>query len=345
MLVSPVKMIDTRYTCFTLSRQTGKDQRYRCPQIRRHDRRALELFDAGHCRSAALNIDAGPHAHQFRRMHEPVFKDLFFQNGRTRGRAKQRHHLRLQIGRKAGERRRRHINRADVAVFALHGQAVHRLGDLDTGRVQLFAERTQQTDTPSQQFDFAPANRRGEHVGSQLDAIRHNGVGRAAEAIDAFNRDGRCPLALDLRTHCAQTNGKINDLRLPCGIVQHRRTLGQSGRHQRVFRRSDAGKCEVDDAAAQTFRRRSVNVAIFQIQLCPHDLQRLKVQIDGPGTDSTSTGKRDNRLPRPGEQGTENEDRGPHFAHDVIMSGMVVEAMGRQGNHLALLQARHLGSE
>ena len=48
---------------------------------------------------------------------------------------------------------------------------------------------------------------------------------RAAQPLHPLHGDGRRPLALDLRSHCAQALGEVHDLRLPRGVLQHRRAL------------------------------------------------------------------------------------------------------------------------
>src|SRR4051812_20122252 len=64
-LEAAVEMIDAIDDRFTLRRQARDDQADRSPKIGRHDRRAVELFDAAHDRGLVVDRDVGAHAHEF----------------------------------------------------------------------------------------------------------------------------------------------------------------------------------------------------------------------------------------------------------------------------------------
>lgn len=88
-----------------------------------------------------------------------------------------------------------------------------------------------------------------------------------------------------------------------------------------------------------------MNIAVAQIQLCPHRLQRLQVQVHRARADGTAAGQRDHGMAIARQHRAKNKDRGPHLAHDVIISRVIADRMGGHGQHLAALQAGHLGPE
>ena len=116
-------MIDAADHGFPLGGQSGKDQRDRGAQIGRHHPRAFQPLDARHSGRATVNVNPRTHAHQFGRMHEAVFKDLFFQHRNPVGGAQKRHHLRLKIGGKTGEGFGDDIHRAHPVAAPLDLQA------------------------------------------------------------------------------------------------------------------------------------------------------------------------------------------------------------------------------
>ena len=61
---------------------------------------------------------------------------------------------------------------------------------------------------------------------------------------DAFHANGRRSRALDLRAHLVEQLGQVGNLGLAGAILHHGLALGQSGRHQQVFRAGDSDLVE-----------------------------------------------------------------------------------------------------
>src|SRR3546814_8055867 len=73
-------------------------------------------------------------------------------------------------------------------------------------------------------------------------------------SLDAVHDDASGTRAFDVRTHLDQAVGQVDDLRLPCRVLDHGGAVGQGSRHQHVLGGADADDVEVHLAAAQTRR-------------------------------------------------------------------------------------------
>src|SRR5262245_21259243 len=74
-LEAAVEVVNPADRRFPLGGKTGDDERDGGPQIRRHDRRALEPAHSRDQSRVALELDAGAEPRQFLHMHEAVFED------------------------------------------------------------------------------------------------------------------------------------------------------------------------------------------------------------------------------------------------------------------------------
>ena len=84
----------------------------------------------------ALHHDIGAHPHQLERVHEAVLEDGLGDDRGAGGLRQQRHHLRLQVGGKAGIRQRAQFDRLSAAPRATRSPFRDRL-DRDAGLAQL----------------------------------------------------------------------------------------------------------------------------------------------------------------------------------------------------------------
>ena len=69
------------------------------------------------------------------------------------------------------------------------------------------------------------------------------------------------------------------------------------------------------------------------------------MQIDRARANRATAGQRDNGMTIPRQHGTKNQDRGAHFAHNVIIGGVVGNGMRGHGQHLTILQRRDLSPQ
>src|SRR3546814_8276327 len=78
---------------------------------------------------------------------------------------------------------------------------------------------------------------RGHEEGAGLDAIGDDAMAAAVQALDAVHDDAPGTRAFDVRTHLDQAVGTVDDLRLPCRVLDHGGSVGQGSRHQNVLDR------------------------------------------------------------------------------------------------------------
>src|SRR5262245_66565152 len=94
-LEAAVEVVNPADRRFPLGGETGDDERDRGPQIRRHDRRALEPAHPRDEGRVALELDAGAEPRQFLHTHEAVLEDCLAQLRCARGGAHQSDELSL----------------------------------------------------------------------------------------------------------------------------------------------------------------------------------------------------------------------------------------------------------
>ena len=101
------------------------------------------------------------------------------------------------------------------------------------------------------QVDRAAGDSRRAGIAAGLDAVGHDVVGRAVQALDAVDDQMARADAVDLRAHRHQQVAQVDDLRLARGIEQLRPAGRQHRRHQRIFGRADRDHREAEVAARQ----------------------------------------------------------------------------------------------
>ncbi len=212
--------------------------------------------------------------------------------------------------------------------------------------LQPFGKGADQVQRAADAFHLAAADRGDQHVGAQFDPVGDHLVRGTAQAVGAFDGQGAGAFALDLRAHLAQAAGKVDDLGFARGVAQDRGPLGQRRRHQRVFRGADRNEGKVDHRAAQPpARRLGMHIAVPQIQRRAHRLQRVQMQVHGPGTDRAAAGQRHDRMAIARQHRPQNQDRGAHLAHDVVIGGEIGDRMTGQRQDQPVLQAGDLGPQ
>ena len=94
----------------------------------------------------------------------------------------------------------------DVAVLAADLQPAVGGGDLDAGLLELVGEGADQLAPAADQLDLAAGDRRGEHVGAELDPVGDHRMRRAVQPLDAADLDRRrCPRRRSARPSGAGT--------------------------------------------------------------------------------------------------------------------------------------------
>ncbi len=123
---------------------------------------------------------------------------------------------------------------------------------------------------------------------------------------------------LDPRAHRHETGCQVADLGLARGVGEHGPAVGQGRRHQQVLGGTHRDEREHDRSPAQPPTHLRVDVPAIKSNLGPHLLQGLEVQIDRPGADRAAARERDPRLAHARQQRPQHQDRGAHFANDIV---------------------------
>jgi hypothetical protein len=229
--------------------------------------------------------------------------------------------------------------------FRAHLQPALGLLHRDAGRVEPFGEGRDEVDPAAEAFDLAPGDGGGEHVGAELDPVGDDLMRRAVEVGHALDGEGRGALALDPRAHRAQAAGEVDDLGLARGVADLGRALRQRRGHERVLGRAHGDEGNSMTAPFSPPFAPGVDVALAQVERRAQRLERLEVQVHGPRADGAAAGQRDDRLPVARQQRPEDEDRGAHLAHDVVVGPLRGQVVGRQRQHPPALQRLHLGPQ
>ncbi len=131
----------------------------------------------------------------------------------------QRHELRLQVGREAGERLRLERHRLDARAVARNADAAVGRLNLDAGLGQRVERRLQELGACALEGHVAADRRNGDGERAGLDTVGEHCVHRAFEAVGALNAQGGRADAFDLGAHLHEALGDVADLRLTRGVL------------------------------------------------------------------------------------------------------------------------------
>ncbi len=92
--------------------------------------------------------------------------------------------------------------------------------DRHPGIAQRLHRRVHLVDFRALEGHLAAGDRRRAGIGTSLDAVGHDAVGRAVEAGDAVDGYVGAADALDLRAHGDEEMAQVDDLGLARGVVQ-----------------------------------------------------------------------------------------------------------------------------
>src|SRR6266851_4783053 len=101
-----------------------------------------------------------------------------------------------------------------------------------------------------------------DEVRAALDTIGQDFVGRAVEALHAFDDDSVGAGALDLRAHRAEEIRQVDHFGLARGVLQHGLTLGQCGGHHEVFGAGDGDGLQHQTRPLEAVRA-SLDIAVL----------------------------------------------------------------------------------
>src|SRR5690606_34457367 len=125
---------------------------------------------------------------------------------------------------------------------------------------------------------------------SGFDAVGHDAVLRAMQALYAVDDDAVGAVALDACAHLDEQLGEVDDLRLTCGILENGATIGQGRRHHEVLRARHGDHVGADGRTLETCGT-CHDVTVFDVDLCAHRGQPLDVLVDGALADGAAAGQ------------------------------------------------------
>src|SRR5262249_22638987 len=149
--------------------------------------------------------------------------------------------------------------------------------------------------TTRSDLHFATSNRSRDQKCTCLDAIRDDGVLRAMKPVHTIDLDDTASVSADVCTHRSKQICQVRHFGLSSCIVENLLSLSKNRRHHEVFCSSHCDAVEKDLGSSQA-RRPSFHISMFDRNLRPEFFERLDVQVDGSGADSTTAGQRNSSL-------------------------------------------------
>ena len=134
------------------------------------------------------------------------------------------------------------------------------------------------------------------------------------------NTYGIAARTADLGPQAAEEVLQGLDLRLPGGAADQRLSPGCTGGHQDILRRAHAGKGQTD-LPPRKAGSPAEDLLPLLLDLRAKLPQGLQMQVDGPFAQIAAAGKTEGRLAGPGQQRTQEEDRGAHTLHQIPGNG------------------------
>ena len=219
-------------------------------QVGRHHVGARQLGHARDDRGVAFDLDVGAEPPQLLHVHHPVLEDRLGDHRRAVGARRERHELRLHVGREPGMRRRAHVRRDErpaaptrmtspsTAMTAPASRSLSITASSASGCVPVTAARP-----------AGCGHRRQERPG--LDAVGHDRVRGAVQRAHALDGDAVGAGAADARAHRDEAAREVDDLRLARGVLEHRGAVRERRRHQQVLGAGDGRHVEHEPRAVE----------------------------------------------------------------------------------------------
>ena len=185
------------------------------------------------------------------------------------------------------------------------------------------------------QLDIAARNRRGACIASRFDPVAHHAVGRAMEAVFAVDDQVGRTDPLNFGAHGNQQIAQIDNFRLARSIVQNAGTLGEAGRHQGIFRGPHRDNREGVGPAGDAVGSHGLYITRRQFDFDAKGLKRLEMQVNRAVANGAATRQRNGSFPRARQHWAEHEDRGAHFADELIGRNIAGDARRLQRHDTA----------
>ena len=258
-------------------------------------------------------------------MHEAVLEDALGDDARAAADAHERHDLGLHVRGEAGVGPGGQVDAAQGAVHA-GPQGVAVALDDHAHLAQLEDDGVEGVHRAVLQGQVALGDAGRHEVRAGLDAVRHDAVGRAVQALHALDAHHARAVAGDLRPAAVQELRQVLDLGLAGRVLQHRLALGQGGGHDEVLGAAHGREVELDVRALQAIAVAD-DVAALQLEDRAHLLQALQMHVHGPGADGAAAGQGHAGAAQAGQERPQAQDRGAHGA-DQVVGGLGLEVAG-----------------
>ncbi len=164
---------------------------------------------------------------------------------------------------------------------------------------------------------------------------------------DAFDLDAVGPGAGDPGAHRNEAAREIDDFGLARRVLERRRALGETSRHQQILGAGHGDQIENEPRARKPPRARA-DVAVLEIDLGAHRDEAFHVLVDGTQADRATAGKRYPRLAAARHERPQREDRRAHRLDELVGRERPIDTRGveREGPGLArVVRDAHLGEQ
>ena len=207
----------------------------------------------------------------------------------------------------------------------LHPEAVPIILDLDPCRAELQDQGSQVGRLGLLQDRLPAGCRDRDRVGTRLDVVRDDPVGRAAELGGAFDLQDVSADPPDAGTHPSQEHRQVHHVRLARCVVDGGHAVGHGRGHHQVLGAGHSRHVQVDGGASQTVGSGDV-FAVLQLHVGAHQAQPDDVLFHPAHADVVTARFGHPGLAPPRQHRTHEQKGRPHFA-------------GQRGQHVTPGQA------
>ena len=134
-----------------------------------------------------------------------------------------------------------------------------------------------------------------KHKRTSLDLIRNDRILRTMKLLNTTDTDHIRTGTLDIRTHAVQEVRHINNMRLPCSILNDRTTSRHRSSHHNIDGSAYRNHIQEDMAAMKILRLRN-DRTMTDIHIRAKSTETFQMLIDRSAADITSTRKRNLRM-------------------------------------------------
>ena len=174
--------------------------------------------------------------------------------------------------------------------------------------------------------NIASCSRRREHKCSRFDLIRNNRILRSVQTLYAAYLDHIRSRASDVRSHAVQEVRHIYYMRLLRHILHNSQAFRHRSSHHHIDRRSYTDHIEVNVLAYQTVCLCN-DLSMPDLHICSQSPEALKMLVDRPASDITSSRKRNLRMLILPKQCSQKIIRCPDLLNIIVFNIYTVDVL------------------